>query len=213
MRISVVCSSREHPVFAHLARWADRKRGAHEIELVESTAALRSGDLLFLISCSEIVGAAVRARYAHTLVVHASALPHGRGWSPHIWQILEGRDRIPVTLLEAADQIDAGAVWAQREVVLEGHELYDEINAQLFAVTLQLMDFAIDNAATVRPRAQQGAATYYRRRTPADSEIDPHKSIAEQFDLLRVADPTRFPCFVEFRGRRYRLLLSKEDPA
>lgn len=213
MRISVLCSNRAHPVFAYLEQWIRRRQSAHEVELVNLAQQLHGGDLLFLISCMEIIKAPVRSRYRHTLVVHASALPEGRGWSPHVWQILGGRSRITVTLLEADDGVDTGDIWAQRDISLEGHELYDEINAKLFGATLELMDFALDNSAAIEPRSQVGTPTYYRKRTPQDSRLDPDKTIAEQFDLLRVADPERFPCFVELRGKRYRVILRKEDSA
>jgi methionyl-tRNA formyltransferase len=93
-----------------------------------------------LISCNEIVPASVRGRYRKTLVIHASDLPRGRGWSPYVWQVLEGKNRIPVTLLEAEDAVDSGAIWAQRDLSLEGHELFDEIAARLFELELELME-------------------------------------------------------------------------
>ena len=48
---------------------------------------------------------------------------------------------------------------------------------------------------------------YGPKRTPADSQLDPSKSIEEQFDLLRVADSGRYPCFFYLRGRRFVLEL------
>jgi methionyl-tRNA formyltransferase len=212
MKVSIVCSNDRHPVYPKLVDWARARAAHHQVELVDSSAKLTGGDILFLISCAEFIGPGVRARYRHTLVVHASALPQGRGWSPHVWQILEGKHTIPVSLLEAEDKIDSGRIWSERTFELEGHELFDEINAKLFAATLDLMDFALANASTVVPRDQGSATpTYYRKRTPDDSRLDPNKSIAEQFDLLRVADPDRFPCFIDHRGRRYRVILQKDS--
>ena len=72
--------------------------------------------------------AAERARFRHNLVVHASDLPRGRGWSPMTWRILEGADRLTVTLFEAIDELDAGDIYAQAELVFEGHELIDELH-------------------------------------------------------------------------------------
>jgi methionyl-tRNA formyltransferase len=65
----------------------------------------------------------------------------------------------------------------------------------------------------VQPAPQDAsvAPTYHPRRTPAMSELDPHKTIAEQFDLLRVADPDRYPAFFHFRGHRYVLKIEKAD--
>lgn len=206
MRISVVCTDRRHPVFAELKRWCARHADAHDVALSDTLDDLAGGDLLFLISCSRIVTPALRARYRHSLVVHASDLPEGRGWSPLIWQILEGRHDIAVTLLEAQDPVDSGAVWAKRWLHFEGYELCDEINAALFAAELELMDYALAHCEHIAPQAQdETRASWYRRRTPEDSRLDPQRPLAEQFDLLRVADPDRYPPFFELRGQRYEI--------
>ena len=209
MKITVVCSDPQHPKWPRLVEWVER-RPAGTAALLTRAAEAPGGDILFLISCSEIVRRDVRDRYRHTLVIHPSALPQGRGWSPQVWTVLEGSDRICVTLLEAADKVDAGAIWAQCELHLDGHELWDEIADRIADAERELMDFAIANTATVTPREQDHSrATYYRRRTPADSELDITRSIADQFDLLRVCDPNRYPAFFEFRGHRYAVRLTK----
>jgi len=134
----------------------------------------------------------------------------GRGWSPHVWQILEGKNQIKVTLLEAEDVVDSGKIWAQRDMVLEGHELFDEINCKLFMTELELMEFAVTNFEMVTPRVQDGRpASHYPKRNPEDSRLDTDKTLAEQFDLLRVSDNERFPAFFDFRGHRYYVQLRK----
>jgi methionyl-tRNA formyltransferase len=173
--------------------------------LVHRKADVGDGDLLFLISCSELVEAAVRARFAHTLVIHAADLPRGRGWSPHIWEILGGADRLTVTLLTAEDAVDSGAIWRKLSIPLSGTELYDEINAKLFEAELELMSWALKNFGCVRPEPQSGEPSYDPKRRPADSEVDPQRPLSEIFDLLRVADPARFPAFFYYRGRGYAI--------
>lgn len=210
MRISVLCSDVNHPVYPRLRTWCDARRGTHDVELVHRVADLAGGDLLFLVSCAEIVRRPVRERYRATLVIHASDLPQGRGWSPLVWQVSEGKNEIVVTLLEAEDAVDSGAIWHQVVLSLAGHELVDEIHDALFAAELTLMDFAVENLEQIEPRAQDGRSpTYYRRRTPEDSRVDPERSIAEQFDLLRIADPLRYPAFFDYRGQRYEIHLKK----
>jgi len=214
MKVSVLCSSASHPVFPHLESWVRRAGASHDVELVQTKAELSGGDILLLISCHEIISPEDRQRYRASLVIHASDLPEGRGWSPHIWQILEGRRDIVVSMLEAEDQVDTGAIWAQRHLTLEGHELCDEINEKLFAVELDLMDEALEKVGRGKPAPQDGRKpSYYRRRTPDDSRLDPHQSIADQFDLLRVADPDRFPAFFDLRGHRYRVRIEKAGAA
>jgi methionyl-tRNA formyltransferase len=203
---TMICSSPHHPVWQALERWG---RGT----LVQRPEDAPGGDVLFLVSCSDIVRKDVRDRYQHTLVLHAADLPTGRGWSPHIWQVLEGGSTIVISMLEAADSADSGDIWRKELIQLQGHELYDEINELIFAAELRLMDYAMDNCGRVVPQKQVGEPTYYRKRTPADSELDPNKSIAAQFNLLRVADPERYPAFVVLNGVRYNISIRKAGVA
>lgn len=211
VKISILCSDPNHPISPWLERWALTYQGKHEVALHRKKIELSGGDILFLISCHEVISAQVRERYLATLVIHASDLPLGRGWSPHIWQIIEGKNSITVTLLEAEDAIDSGAIWAQENIELDGHEIFDEINARLFDAEVKLMDFAVSNFNSIKPRQQDGRLpTIYRKRTPEDSQIDPYKTIADQFELFRVADPERYPAFFEFRGYRYHIRIAKD---
>lgn len=211
VKISILCSDKKHPITPWLKRWALSHGDMHEVSLNRKKDELTGGDILFLISCHEVISSQVRERYAATLVIHASDLPVGRGWSPHIWQIIEGKNRIPVTLLEAEDAVDSGAIWAQLHIQLDGHETFDEINAKLFDAEIELMDMAVTGFKTIKPRTQDDREpTFYQKRTPEDSRIDPHRSIADQFELLRVADSERFPAFLEFRGHRYLISIVKD---
>ena len=205
--VHIVCTDPAHGVNAWLQRWAAAHAHDAQVHILRDAREAVGGDFLFLVSCHQIIGAEVRARYRHTLVLHASALPAGRGMSPHVWQILEGRGGFTLTMLEAVDALDAGRIWHQIEVEVPSTAVCHEINQRLFDAELALMNWALDNAATVQPREQHGESSYYRKRGPADSRLDPERALAEQFDLLRVSDPERYPAHFEYRGRRYRLRL------
>ena len=58
---------------------------------------------------------------------------------------------------------------------------------------------------------QHGEASHYRRRRPADSQLDPERSLAEQVNLLRVVDNHRYPAFFHWRGRSYVLEVLADD--
>lgn len=123
MRISLLCSDEQHPVNDYLKRWISAQEGIHQVELVRRKSKFSGGDILFLISCSEIVGAADRSAYRTTLVLHASDLPHGRGWNPHIWQLIDGADEIILSLLEAEDKVDSGRIWKKLKLPVPKHAL------------------------------------------------------------------------------------------
>ena len=207
--VSILCTDKHHPVNAWLERWIQRRSADARVHIARDWRELGGGDFLFLVSCHQIISKAVRDTFRHALVLHASALPKGRGMSPHVWQILEGADRITLTLLNAEDALDSGAIWHQVELRFDGTELHDEINRVLFDAEIKLMDWALDHCDRTRPIAQIGEPTYYRRRTPTDSRIDPTRPLTESFDLLRIADPDRYPAHFEYRGQKYVIRIEK----
>lgn len=211
VRISFLCSDSQHPVNEYIKEWIEKNKDRYTIELVEKKNKLTGGDILFLISCSEIINKEVRSNYKSSLVLHASDLPLGRGWSPHIWEIIKGNKEITLSLLEAEDKVDSGRVWKKVKFQVPKHFLWDEINKKLFEAEIQLIDFAVNYFDTVIPQSQSEyiKATYYPRRTPEDSKVDPFKSIESQFDKIRVCDPDRFPAFFELHGQKYKIVLEK----
>lgn len=211
MKIDVLCSSRDHPINPWLIAWVNERAVQHEVRLLRRKDELASGDVLFLISCTEVIPAKFRDLYGTCVVLHASDLPKGRGWSPHIWSILEGAAKITVSAISAEDRIDSGSVWAKKSFNVAPHELYDEINKALFDTEIALMDQVIgmvESDKSPHPQPDE-EATYYPRRTPAHSELDPDLSIAEQFDKIRVCDPDRYPAFFRMHGNVYSVRLKK----
>lgn len=210
MNITILCSDPTHKIYAYLKKWKDLNSKNHIIYLLNSSKDVLSGDILFLISCTEIISKDIRNNFSKTLVIHESDLPQGRGWSPLVWQILEGSNVIPITLLEAEDKVDSGDIWNKSFVQLEDHETFSEINNKIFPEKLKLMDFAIQTFSSITPAPQSSEnITYYQKRTPSDSKLDIIKSISEQFDLLRIADDVRYPCYFKFRGHKYKIVIEK----
>lgn len=211
MKISILCTDPLHPVVECLNDWVkSMTMKQNMVSLVFDKADLLGGDILFLVSCSQMIGDVERAKYKSILVLHASDLPKRRGWSPHIWSILDGENEITVSLIEAAEPIDSGLIWLKTSFLLEGHELLDEINKKLFNAELFLMTCAVNNTKDIRPSMQIGeASSYMKKRTPADSEIDPKKSILEQFNLLRIVDSKRYPAFFYHQGYKYQIKIEK----
>lgn len=207
MKISILCSDERHPVYKSLVAWSAGQSGFISASIVHSKADLSGGDILFLISCSEIVRADDRASFQYSFVIHASDLPKRRGWSPHIWALLEGESQITVSLLAADDPVDSGDIYQQEVFDVDAGELLTEINEKLFAAELRLMDWVVSNFGQYTPLKQVGEPTYCTRRTPADSVIDVDKPIREQFDVLRLADQARFPAYFDMHGRRYKISL------
>lgn len=183
----------------------------HRVRWVHKPAALKPGDLCFFLGCGQLVSPEQLTMHSHNMVVHASDLPRGRGWSPLTWQVLEGRRRVPVTLLEAVASVDAGDIYLQQWIDLAGHELLGEIREEIALATQALCRAFVNKYPDVveQARPQSGEPSYYPRRGPADSMLNPNQSLADQFELLRVVDNDRYPAFFELRGQQYRLRIQK----
>jgi len=54
----------------------------HRVNWVHSPDEVPEGGLCFMLSCGQIVKKEVLQRNRKNLVVHASALPKGKGWPP-----------------------------------------------------------------------------------------------------------------------------------
>lgn len=212
MKITILNTSENHPINGCLTEWVERNEAKHEITFLRLKKDLIGGDILFLISCSEIISRTDRVKFKKTLVIHASDLPKGRGWSPHIWELINGAEKITLTLLEAEDKVDSGDIWKKMQVKIPKLALYKQINSIIFKAELELIDFAVANFFTIIPVKQSiDKPSFWKKRTSIDSEVDIYKSIDEQFNLIRVCDQDRFPAFFYKDGKRFKLKLEIMD--
>lgn len=181
----------------------------HEVTLLHKHNEVASGEILILLSCERIYKSLVLNKY--NLVVHESDLPKGKGWSPVTWQVLEGKNKIPVTLFEATEDVDAGSIYAKEYIILDGTELLAEIKHKQGLATQKLILDFVKNYPNIMGEQQVGEESYYPRRKPKDSQLDVDKNIAEQFDLLRVCDNDRYPAHFTYRKQKYILKIYKEN--
>lgn len=170
---------------------------------------ITEGDILCLISCERKFEKLKLNKY--NLVVHESALPKGKGWSPLTWQILDGENKIPITLFEATEEIDAGKIYYQDFLDYDGTELLPEIKHKQGVKTNEMLMRFITAYPTIQGIEQQGNESFYDRRIPKDSELDVHKTIDEQFNLLRVCDNNKYPAFFIKNGVKYLIKIEKAD--
>ncbi|TWX54033.1 UDP-glucuronic acid dehydrogenase [Colwellia hornerae] len=213
-KITLLCTDPNHPIYAFLTQWKVENDIKYEITLLNRVNEVAvGGDILFLVSCSEIIKVATKSLFSHVLVLHASDLPDGRGWSPHIWDVLAGKQSITLSLLEAEEPVDSGDIWKKHVIPLNGRELFNEINELLFKAELNLIEWACLNYNSCCPTQQLSlnSAAYLRKRTPSDSELNMNDSLESQFNLLRVCDPSRFPAFFYKDGQKYTIRIEKDE--
>lgn len=187
-------------------------RGHHAL-LVHSVKEVGKGDTLFLLGCERLITKETLALNTHNIVVHPSDLPKGRGFSPLTWLILEGAHDVPITLFEATEGADEGPWYFKDVIHFEGHELNEALKRAQGEKTMDLVLTFVDQYDSLQVHEQAGESSWYPRRAAKDSELDPGKTIAEQFDLLRVVDNERYPAFFTHRDHTYIIKIFKKGDA
>lgn len=187
--------------------------GTHRPSIYYYQDDLPEGDLLFILSYWDLLDSPSLAKHHHNLVIHESELPKGKGWSPLTWQILEGKDEIPFTLFEAVEKVDAGDIYLRSKLQLKGHELVDDLRTLQARESIKLCEQFVERYPEVvtNKRQQTGEETFYDRRTPASTELDPKQSLVDQFNLLRTVDNEAYPAYFFHKGRKYFLKIHHAD--
>ena len=147
------------------------------------------------------------------VVFHSSDLPEGRGWAPLFYTIMLKKKRLTQTLFYATEDVDAGPIIAKAHYPIDDcmhigtlRKIDDELTCMLLKETVQ--DLAAHRVAAVEQ--DHGAATYWKKRVPSDSRIDPSSNVAELFDLMR-ALPAEYAAYFQRDGKTFRIKLQRED--
>lgn len=211
MKIDILISDSAHPINFSVEQLCAEISNSHFVRIIRDASEARGGDILFLVSCTQLISSQTLSLYSNAFVLHASDLPKGRGWSPHIWTILGGEDEITVTMLAAEERVDTGDIFIQRVLKVPHSAIWNEINDLLFGVEIDIIRTAIFEFEKLEgvPQNDDIEPTYFRKRTPKDSELDVNESLASQFNKMRVCDPDRFPAFFELHGARFKITLER----
>lgn len=183
----------------------------HDARICRTHEEVQAADVTFFLGCVKIAPPSLLALSGRNLVVHASDLPKGRGFSPLSWLTLEGEKEIPVCLIDAGKDVDSGDIIYKDKITFEGHELLDEMQDVLGNKQVELCLRFISEAPLPDGRPQEGEPDFYARRSPKDSRLDPDQNIRSQFNLLRIVDNEKYPAFFELNGHRYNLFIEKAD--
>ncbi len=181
---------------------------------VEEVRRLRP-DLLFSFYYRRLLSPAILAvPPLGAINLHGSLLPKYRGRAPVNWVLVRGETTTGVTLHYMDARADHGDIIAQRAVPIPIEDTALTLSRKLTAAARSLLAETYPRiVAGKAPRMPQddGAATTFGRRTPADGRIDWSRSAWQIYNLIRAV--TRpFPGAFTFWGDRKLLLWSARPP-
>ncbi len=171
-----------------------------ETKLARSYEGVQSGWVSFMLGCVKIMPERYLKKNKYNLVVHESDLPKGKGFAPMSWQILEGKNIIPICLMEATKAVDAGKIWLREVIELDGTELNKEWRHIQGVKSIELCMKFVSDYESLIPMKQVGEQSFYKKRNAVDSELNIDIPLKEQLNLLRVVDNANYPAFFYSNG-------------
>jgi methionyl-tRNA formyltransferase len=107
--------------------------------------------------------------------------------------------------------VDSGVIYRQEVVSLAGKDLLGDLRAEVAESTASLCKWFVDEfpRSAEAARVQEGAPSYYPRRSAKDSRLNPKRTLADQCNMLRVVDNERYPAFMEWHGVTVELYVRK----
>lgn len=131
---------------------------------------------------------------------HMADVPYGRGGTPLQNLIARGHRDTKLTALRMVQEMDAGPVYAKRDLSLEGSAEEILIRQSLLAVEM-IADLIVRQPVPVE---QVGEPVVFARRKPSESAIASPESLSRLHDFIRMLDGEGYPpAFLDHGGFRY----------
>jgi len=131
---------------------------------------------------------------------HMTDVPFGRGGSPLQNLIVRGLRETRLTALRMTREFDAGPVYMNEPLSLEGGA--EEIYLRAARLSAKMIQRIIQREP--KPKAQRGAPVNFKRRKPEESEVKTVASLEELFDFIRMLDAEGYPrAFLQHSGFRF----------
>jgi methionyl-tRNA formyltransferase len=138
--------------------------------------------------------------------LHFSLLPRWRGAAPVERAILAGDERTGVCLMAIEPALDTGPVFRRAEVAIGPDETADELRARLADVGAAMLVEALADGLG-EPEAQEGEATYARKLTVEERQLDWVRPAVELHRVVRVGG-----AWTTVEGRRLKVWQARLAP-
>ena len=152
---------------------------------------------LFFPHWSHIVPSKIISKY-DCVCFHMTDLPYGRGGSPLQNLISRGVRNTKLTALKMIEELDAGPIYRQDELSLDGRA--QKILAEMSLLAIEQIKYIITYNPDPLPQ-RVGNAEIFKRRKPVDSEIKKLESLTELYDHIRMLDASGYPTAYLDHGR------------
>lgn len=166
--------------------------------MVDATTDLR---YIFFLHWNWKVPEEIWSKY-ECVCFHMTDVPYGRGGSPLQNLILAGHKDTKLTALQMVEELDAGPVYTQRQMSLDGPA--EEIYIRAGLLSFEIIRWMIQNQP--EPVPQKGEAVNFKRRRPEQSVLPASGDMCLLYDHIRMLDAPTYPlAFIEHGNFRLEL--------
>ena len=158
---------------------------------------------------TELINASTKG----TINLHAGKLPEYRGGSPLNWQILEGKNKIFISIIKMTKNFDCGPLYSQKFFKLQSYEdikdIHKKVNNAYPLMTQKVIEDIIKN---IRPKKQSKKnARYMKQRNDNDGKINWEKMDANNvFNLVRAINKPYPGAFYIYNKKKIRIFKCKK---
>ena len=169
---------------------------------------IKKFNLIILVGFTKKIKLKKNKRY---FTIHESDLPKGKGFSPIKHQIMMGKKNIVCSCIELSDKIDSGKVIFKKKLVLKKSDLFDDIKQKQMKITSEMFLKLINGYPKILSKAKEqiGRATYFKKLTKENDEININKTLISQFDKIRSTNHYMFKNYFYYKKKRYYLRIFK----
>ncbi|MBO5154863.1 MAG: methionyl-tRNA formyltransferase [Eubacterium sp.] len=165
-------------------------------------------DYIFFPHWSYIIPAEIFENYK-CVVFHMTDLPYGRGGSPLQNLIVRGHKETKISAIAVTQGLDEGPIYFKENLSLDGSA--DEIFRRASQIIFEKMipRFLDENIEAV---PQEGEPVIFKRRKPAESELQESFSLNQIYDYIRMLDAEGYPnAFFKFGNYKLQFTNASYD--
>lgn len=135
--------------------------------------------------------------------LHASLLPHLRGFAPLNWAIINGERKTGITMFFMNELVDRGDIIDQKEIEIIDNDTIVELKEKISRMAVELIKENLINVLEGKAKRvkQPEEGTYGCKRIPEDGIINWNKSSIEILNLIRGLEPS-YSAFTFLNSRK-----------
>lgn len=205
MKVQFLIDNKKSWIISFIKNFIIRNKQKYNLSLIHNHNSIKKSDITFILSSLKKISPSNLKKSKNNIVIHPSKLPKGKGFSPLEWQVLEGKNKIWITAIEANNNFDSGEIYYQNSFLLKGTELKNDLKKIQFKETLKIIKKIIHKYPKLKSFKQSGTSTYFKKRGKWSNELDINKTIKKQINILRISDNHNYPPFFIYKNKKYIL--------